>query len=69
MLRTIYAGTMQGGKQYVEFACLSTDVKPVGAYLTGSLLHEVDTKKIYAYNEEASSGEEWVEQIELGGGS
>lgn len=69
MLRLIYAGNVQDGKQYVEMACLSTDVKPVGAYLTGSLLHVVDEKKIYAYNEAASSGEEWVEQIELGGGS
>ena len=69
MVRTIYAGNMQGGKQYVEMACISTDVKPIGAYMTGSLLHVVDTKKIYSYNEDANAGEEWVEQIELGGGS
>lgn len=69
MLRTLFAGIMQGGKQYVEMACLSTDVKPVGAYLTGSLLHVVDAKKVYAYNEDASSGEEWIEQVEFGGGS
>ena len=69
MLRTLFAGNMQGGKQYVEMACLSTDVKPVGSFLTGSLLHVVDEKKVYAYNEEASSGSEWVEQIEFGGGA
>lgn len=69
MVRTLYTGISYGGKQYVELSCLSTDAKPVGAYLTGSLLHVVDEKKIYAYNEEASSGEEWIEQVELGGGS
>ena len=52
---------------YYEFTGLSTDTKPVRPSIaTGSLFHEVDTKKIYAYNEEGSSGEEWVEQIELG---
>lgn len=69
MVSTLYKGNSYGGKQYVELACLSTDTKPVGNYLTGSLLHVVDEKKIYAFNEEASSGSEWVEQIELGGGS
>ena len=69
MLRLIHAGNVQDGKQYVELACLSTDAKPEGDYLTGSLLHVVDDKKIFAYNEEASAGSKWVEQVELGGGS
>ena len=46
---------------YCEFAGLSTDSKPTENVATGSLFHEVDTKKIYAFN-----GTEWVEQVTLG---
>lgn len=54
------------GKKYFEFAAPSSVTKPVSDLVaTGSLFHEVDTKKIYAYNEDASSGEEWVEQMTL----
>lgn len=62
---------MLEGKKYVEIACLSTDTKPTGGNIsTGSLLHEVDTGKIYAYDEEANSGTgDWVEQCTLGGGN
>jgi hypothetical protein len=43
--------------KYIEAACLSTDEKLVGGNIsTGSLLHEVDTGKVYAYDEEANSG-------------
>ena len=56
------------GKKYFEFAAPSSVTKPINNLIcTGSLFHEVDTTKIYAYNENGSSGEEWVEQIQLGG--
>ena len=56
------------GKKYYEFAGTSTVEKPVNATIcTGSWFHEVDTKKVYSYNEDAVAGEEWVEQVQLGG--
>lgn len=51
---------------YIRAACLSTDTKKeLSGYATGSLCHEVDTKKVYAYNEAGAAGSKWVEQIEL----
>lgn len=51
------------GKKYFELAGNSNLVKPSSALIaTGSLFHEVDTKKIYAYDEYTS---EWVEQMTL----
>lgn len=49
-------------ERYNEYAGLSTDTKPTEGVGTGSLFHEVDTKKVYAFN-----GTEWVEQLTLGG--
>lgn len=51
-------------KAYFEFSGLSTDDKPTLADIaTGSLFHEVDSTKIYAYEEESG---EWIEQMQLG---
>ena len=51
-------------KAYFEFSGLSGDDKPTLADIaTGSLFHEVDTTKIYAYEEESG---EWIEQMQLG---
>lgn len=62
--------TLQDGYRYFRWAGKSGDTKPVfSGMATGSLFHEVDTTKVYAYNEDASSGSEWVEQIKLGSGS
>ena len=56
------------GKKYFEFAGSSSATKPVNdSICSGSLFHEVNTKKLYAFNEDADSGEEWVEQVQLGG--
>ena len=44
-----------GMRPYGEGACLSTDTKPTGM-ANGSSLTEMDTKKIYMYDEE---NEEW----------
>ena len=44
------------GKQYVEAAGLSTDSKPTGMLITGSLFLEADTGDVYVYDE---TGESW----------
>lgn len=52
---------------YVRAACKSTDVKPEkSSYATGSLCHEVDTTKVYAYDENGATGEKWIEQMQFG---
>lgn len=54
-------------KKYAEFSGLSTETPPSGTDLvTGSLLHEVDTHLVKAWN--ATAGE-WVTQVDLGGAS
>lgn len=45
------------GKELVEMACLSTDTKPTDV-CNGSMCLEMDTGKLYAYNEDDT---EWVE--------
>lgn len=45
------------GKTYVEGACLSTDSKPTDV-ANGSILVEMDSGKIYMFNESATA---WVE--------
>ena len=49
--------------KYAEMFGLSTDTKPTSGLITGSLFVEVDTGKVYLFNEDAST---WGEQ---GGGS
>ena len=51
-------------KRYVEIAGTSTETKPTGAFLTGSIFVEVDTGKVYFYN---ASGSTWVEQFSFQG--
>ena len=52
---------------YVRVACKSTDTKlEKSSYATGSLCHEVDTQKVYAYDEDEAVGEKWVYQMTLG---
>ena len=46
------------GDVLIEAACLSTDTKPTTGIANGSLCLEMDTGKVYAFNEAAS---EWVE--------
>lgn len=46
------------GHTLIEAACLSTDTKPTTGIGNGSLCLEMDTGKIYAFNETAST---WVE--------
>ena len=44
--------------RYIEAAGLSTDTKPTDSIITGSLFFEVDTGKIYAFDEVSA---EWTE--------
>jgi len=64
MVRVTMPGIMQNGIQYIEFAGLSTDDKPLGNFATGSLFLEVDTGDVYAYDEE---NDEWDQITALGG--
>lgn len=48
---------------YVEYAGLSTDTKPVGNFMTGSIFVEVNTGKVFMYNSAAAAGSEWVEEF------
>ena len=48
----------EDAKNYVEAACLSTDSKPTDGIANGSICLEMNTGKVYAYNE---AGEAWVE--------
>lgn len=61
------AATAFDGAQYVEVACKSTDTKPVGNFMTGSILTEIDTGKVYFYDAEGEPDYEWVEQFSFQG--
>lgn len=50
--------TFYGEKNRIEAVCLSTDTKPTTGIANGSLVLEMDTGKIYAFNE---AGSAWVE--------
>lgn len=64
--RLTFAGLVVGDVQYKEFAGLSTYTKPEdNSIMTGSLLHEVDTRSLYAYNEDGVAGSKWVFQMKL----
>lgn len=58
MVTITKTGRMINGKTVCEIACLSTDTKPTEGIENGSLVLEMDTGKIYAFNETAST---WVE--------
>lgn len=49
----------------IEAACLSTDTKPTTGIANGSILLEMDTSKVYVFNE---AGAEWLEIAAGGGG-
>ena len=68
MVRILVSNTYQSGKRYIESAGLSTDSKPAGDdIITGSLFLEVDTMKLYAYDETAPGS--WGTGAQLGSGS
>lgn len=66
MVRVNYSSQYKAGdalKSYVEAAGLSTDTKPDNV-VTGSIFVEVDTGKVFMYDE---VGESWVEEFSLQG--
>lgn len=66
MVRVNYSSQYKAGdvlKSYVEAAGLSTDTKPDNV-ITGSIFVEVDTGKVFMYDE---VGESWVEEFSLQG--
>lgn len=46
-------------KRYVEGSCLSTDEKPTTNIANGSTLVEMDTGKVYMFDEENSTWREF----------
>ena len=77
MIRVTGGHDVVAGKvKYFEYSGLSTDTKPVNGgtsldgetigIATGSLFIEVDTGDAYFFNEEGTSGSEWVK---VGGGN
>ena len=58
MFTTIKSVSIGNDKDLIEAACLSTDTKPTDGIANGSLCLEMNTGKIYAFNE---SGSTWVE--------
>lgn len=55
------------GKHYKQIAGESTEAKPTQGIITGSLFLEVDTMKLFAFNE--SGGGSWGDGVQLGSGS
>lgn len=58
MFTTITAVQITNGTQLIEAAALSTDTKPTAGIANGSLCLEMDTGKVYAFDQ---AGSEWVE--------
>lgn len=66
MIRILVSNSYNEEKKYIEGACLAADTKPVDGIITGSLMLEVDTGNVYAFDE---VGGEWDQIAALGGGS
>ena len=58
MVRITNETTYPANKRYIEAFGLSTDSKPTSGIITGSTFVEVDTAKVYLFNESSSA---WVE--------
>ena len=52
----------KSGKCYKEFAGKSGDTKPTEGLLTGSSFYEIDTGKVYMFDEDGEPGSEWMDQ-------
>ena len=58
MIRNLVENTFTDNKRYIEAAGLSTDSKPTTGIVTGSVFLEVDTGKVYLFDE---AGSQWTE--------
>ena len=52
MVRILNSKSLQTDVMYIEAAGLSTDEKPTSKVATGSTFQEVDTGKVYVFDEE-----------------
>ena len=58
MIRILTENTVTDGKRYIEAFGLSTDSKPTSGVVTGSVFVEVNTGKVYLFDE---VGSQWQE--------
>ncbi len=58
MVTIIEELSVGNGGYFCAWEGLSTDTKPSGKY-NGSVVHEIDTGKVFSYNEATDT---WVEQ-------
>ena len=58
MVRILESKSLQTDLMYIEAAGLSTDEKPTSKVATGSTFFEVDTGKVFAFDEVS---QEWDE--------
>lgn len=58
MFTTIKAHYAGNEKSYIEGACLAADTKPTDGIANGSIIIEIDTGKIFMFNE---TGSAWAE--------
>lgn len=59
MVRIIVDRQFTDSLRYIEAAGISTDTKPKGTIVTGSLFLEADTGKVFVYDETGSGT--WTE--------
>lgn len=52
MATITYAGRIEKGRQYMELAGTSEETKRTKDVLGGSLFHEMDTRRVFAYDQE-----------------
>ena len=55
MVTTLKVLSAERGKMAMELACLSTDTKPVGGVLNGSICMEIDTGDMYMFDEASTT--------------
>ena len=55
MVRIMVREAYDGERDYIEAACTSGDTPPVGKFINGSWVLQVDTGKVRFYNEDTES--------------
>ena len=58
MIRNLVENSFTGEMKYIEAAGLSTDSKPTSGIVTGSVFIEVNTGKVYLFDEASGSWQE-----------
>ena len=58
MIRNLVENSFTGEKKYIEAAGLSTDSKPTSGIVTGSVFIEVNTGKVFLFDEASGSWQE-----------